>query len=153
MNQPRVYVCPPSWTLFIFNWRMIALQCCVHFYQTSTRIGHRLTPVPSHLNLLPTSRPLSFVMDSQVEFPESYSKCPLAVHFKLPESFPLALCFKDGNVRFHVPLSIPPYPLLSQLPAMSICLFSMSALPLLWQSLSLATTASMFSWGKMNLIH
>ena len=33
--------------LFIFNWRMIALQCCVGFCHTSAWIGHRYTYVPS----------------------------------------------------------------------------------------------------------
>ena len=47
--------------LFIFNWKVIALQCCVHFCHTSTWISHRYTYVPSHLNLPPiwTSLPHS----------------------------------------------------------------------------------------------
>ena len=39
----------------IFNWRIIALQCCAGFCHTSTWISHRYTYVPSLLNLLPTS--------------------------------------------------------------------------------------------------
>ena len=39
--------------LFIFNWRIIALQYCIGFYQTSTWISHRFTHVPSHLKSLP----------------------------------------------------------------------------------------------------
>ena len=41
--------------LLIFNWRIIALQCCVGFCHTSTRISHRYTYVPSLLNLPPLS--------------------------------------------------------------------------------------------------
>ena len=44
--------------LFIFNCRIIALHYCVGSYQTSTRISHRLTHVPSHLNLRPHPTPL-----------------------------------------------------------------------------------------------
>ena len=37
--------------LFIFNWRIIALQCCVGFCHTSTWISHRYTYIPSLLKL------------------------------------------------------------------------------------------------------
>ena len=37
--------------LFIFYWRIIALQIFVVFYQTSTWISHRYTYIPSLLNL------------------------------------------------------------------------------------------------------
>ena len=40
---------------FIFNWQIVALQYCTGFYQTSAWISHRFTPVPSHLNIPPTS--------------------------------------------------------------------------------------------------
>ena len=40
-------------TLFIFNWRIIALQDCVGFCHTSAWISHRYTYVPS-LRPLPT---------------------------------------------------------------------------------------------------
>ena len=43
--------------LFIFNWRVIALQYCVGFCQTSTWISHRSTYVPSLLSLSRTSSP------------------------------------------------------------------------------------------------
>ena len=39
-----------------FNWRIIALQYCVGFYQTSTWISHRFTYIPSHIP--PTSFPI-----------------------------------------------------------------------------------------------
>ena len=44
--------------LFIFNWRVIALQYCVGFCHTSTRISHSYTYVPSILTLPPISHPL-----------------------------------------------------------------------------------------------
>ena len=59
--------------IFIFNWRIIALQYFIGFYQTSTSISHRFTHVP------PTSLPsrLSEINETQIEpqfeFPESYN--------------------------------------------------------------------------------
>ena len=41
--------------LFIFNWRIIALQYYVGFCHISTWISHRCMYVPSILNLSPTS--------------------------------------------------------------------------------------------------
>ena len=103
-----------------FNWRVIALQNFVGFCQISTWISHRYTYVPSCLNLLPISLPISplwVVIDYLSEFPESYNK------------FPLAIYFIHGNVSFHVTLSIH-FTLSSPLP-MSVDLFSMSVSPLL----------------------
>ena len=48
---------PPSiyfFNLFIFNWRIIALQYCVGFYHTSTWISHGHRHVSSPLNLPPS---------------------------------------------------------------------------------------------------
>lgn len=42
-------------SVFIFIWRIIALQYCVSFCHTSTRIRRPCTYVPSLLNLPPTS--------------------------------------------------------------------------------------------------
>ena len=59
--------------LFIFNWRIIALQ---YWW---TWISQRYTYVPSLLNLPPMSYPIppvSFVTEPLFEFPESYSKSP-----------------------------------------------------------------------------
>ena len=41
--------------IYIFNWRVIALQYCVGFCHTSTWINHGYTGVPSLLNLLPST--------------------------------------------------------------------------------------------------
>ena len=43
--------------LFLFNWRIIALQCCVGFCHTSTWLCHRYTYVLSLLNLPPPPSP------------------------------------------------------------------------------------------------
>ena len=45
-------------SIFIFNWRIIALQYCVGFCHTSAGISHRYMYVPFFLNLPPTSDPI-----------------------------------------------------------------------------------------------
>ena len=53
--------------LFMFNWRIIALQCWFHFCHTSTWISHRCTYVSSLLNLpiigvkLETEKQISYI--------------------------------------------------------------------------------------------
>ena len=67
-----------------FNWRIIALQYWFHFCHTSTWISHRCTYGPSLLHLPPTSHclpPLWVVTEPEFDFPESYSKFPLAIDF------------------------------------------------------------------------
>ena len=86
-----------------FNWRIIALQNCVGFCQTSIWVIHMYMYVPSLFTLLPTflpTPPLEIVTEPQYEFPESYSK------------FQLAIYFTYGNVSFHVTLSHTSVPLL-----------------------------------------
>ena len=50
--EPGIFI-----SLF-FNWRIIALQCCVGFCHTSTWISCTYTCVPSLLNLHPTLHPI-----------------------------------------------------------------------------------------------
>ena len=45
-------------SLFIFNWRIIALQYGIGFCHTPTWISHRYTYVPSLFNLSPTLHPI-----------------------------------------------------------------------------------------------
>ena len=47
----------------VFNWRIIDLQCCAAFCQTSTWISHRHTYVPFLLNLPPTPIPTPPLQD------------------------------------------------------------------------------------------
>ena len=49
--------CWVFFSLFFFNWRIIALQYCVGLYHTSTWISHRYTYVPSLLNPLSSPTP------------------------------------------------------------------------------------------------
>ena len=60
------YIAGPCWlsiffsfllNLFIFNWRIIALQYYIGFYQISTWISHRFAYVTSHLKSLPPPSP------------------------------------------------------------------------------------------------
>ena len=88
-----------------FNWRVIALQNCVSFWQTSAWISHRYTCIPSLLNLPPTSPPIppiEVVTELRFDFPEPYSK------------FPIGYLFTYSNVSFHVTVSITSQALLHQ---------------------------------------
>ena len=76
---------------------VIALQNFVVFSQTAAGISPRYTHVPSLLNLPPIPLPLPplwIVTEPPFEFPESFSKFPLAVYFTY------------GIVSFHVTLSM-----------------------------------------------
>ena len=84
--------CPLQWqvdslslfSLFIINWKIIALQYCVGFWDTPTGISHKYTFLTSLLNFLPTSHPmppLKVVTEHRFELPALYSKFPLAIYF------------------------------------------------------------------------
>ena len=45
--------------LFIFNWRIVALQCCVGFCHTATWSSHKYTYICSFLSLPLTPAPIS----------------------------------------------------------------------------------------------
>ena len=99
---------------FFFNWRIIALQCCVGFCHTIAWIIHKYTYITSLLGLPPSPAipPLQLV----------------SLHwFELPVlcNVPLALCFTEGSTYVLMLHSqfIPPSPS----PTVSTNLFSMSA--------------------------
>ena len=91
-SHVRIHISAPECILFIWisflkfvvNWRIIAFQYCVGFCHTMSWISHKVTYVPSLLNLSPTFHtipPLWGITEPQFEFPESYSKFPLAIYF------------------------------------------------------------------------
>ena len=70
--------------VFIFNWKIIALQSCIGFCHISTWISHRYIYVLSLLNLPPTSHPippLYIFTQHQIWAPVSGSKFSLAIWF------------------------------------------------------------------------
>ena len=92
---PSLFLCPSGnfWVffhktnlfiyLFIFNWRIIALKCCVGLCQTSTWTSHRyicsfpLKP-PSHLLAHHTPR---VCRRHQIDLPMLYSNFPSSIYF------------------------------------------------------------------------
>ena len=114
--------------LFIFNWRIIALQCCDGFCHTSKWISHKHTYVRSLFNLPPTPSHLSRLSQSTgFELPESRSKFPLSIYFTYGNvcfsatlsvyttlSFPLwvhksVLCVCISFAVLHIGSSVPPF--------------------------------------------
>ena len=87
----------PYFYLFIYYWRIIALQNVAVLCQTPMWISHSIHISPPFWTSLPSPSPshLSRLIQSPLfEFPEPYSK------------FLLAIYFTYGNVSFHVTLSI-----------------------------------------------
>ena len=84
-------------------WRILALQYCVGFCHTSTRISHRHICVPSLLKLPPpsSSHPSRYSQSTGFELPTSYSR------------FLPAISFIYGNICVSVLLSLFIPPLLS----------------------------------------
>ena len=89
-----------SWVFYYyyyFNWRIIALQCCISFYHITSWISHNRVCVcvyisiylsiylPSLLSLFPishsSSRPSRSSQSIQAELPVLCSRFPLAVYF------------------------------------------------------------------------
>ena len=110
--------------LFVLNlffyWRTIALQMFFSSIKPEHESAIGIHIFPPSWNSLPSpspSHPSRLITEPLFEFPEPFSKSPLAIYFTY------------GNISFHVTLSIqitlsPPLP-------MSISLFSMSLSPLL----------------------
>ena len=100
-SQSRLAQSPESYfmclNLFIFNGRIISLQCCVGFFYTSTWICWYICPLPLEPPFnLPPLLTLQVVTEYWVELPASYSK------------FPPFTYFIHGNVCFHATISIHP---------------------------------------------
>ena len=91
------YCMSDFFSLFFATFWITALQKFVVFCQTSTRISHGYTHIPSLPNLLHISLPIppfQIVTEPLFKFPKSYGKLPLAIYFTY------------GIVSFHVTLSI-----------------------------------------------
>ena len=74
---------PPIWPylniFFLFNWRVIPLNCCVGFCCRTAQISHKYTDMPSLLRLsptLPNSAPLQVIRECQAGTPASSSFPP-----------------------------------------------------------------------------
>ena len=106
--------------IIIFNWRIIALQCCVGFCHTSICISHRYIRVSSSPHLawislppLTPYHPLRLSQSTWFVLLSSYS------------TFPVAFCFTYGNV--YVSMSLAIHPTLS-LPSVHKSVLSVSPL-------------------------
>ena len=104
-----------SLKIFIFNWRIVALQYCIDFCHTTMWISHKYIYVPSLLNLPPTTlRHLTLLDHRRVP-----GWAP-----RVHSNFPLAICFTCDNVYISMLLSqfVPP----SSYPIVSTSLFCIS---------------------------
>ena len=106
--------------LFIFNWKIIALQYCIGFCCVSTWISHRYTCIRSLLNLPPTSHPIPLLWvltEHQIWAPcviQQISTGYLILHmimymlqcYSLNSSHPLLLllCAQVCSLCFHLHL-------------------------------------------------
>ena len=83
--------------LFIFNWRIIALQCCVGFvtYQHESAIGMHMFP-PFWTSLPPPfpSYHSRLSQSSGFEIPASYSKSPLLPNFTYGKTYMVMYVFQ-----------------------------------------------------------
>ena len=97
MHNPKTHFLKIGQFFFLIkkkiNRRIIGLHNFLVFCHTSTRVSHRYTHVPSLWDL-PPHPILQHVAEPLFEFPESYSK------------FPLAICFTYDIVNFYVAFSV-----------------------------------------------
>ena len=105
--------CQGIFSLYVFSWSIVALQCCIGFCWTTTCIRHKDTSPPSLLSLPPTPHPTHQVIT------EHWAERPVLYNF-----FPLASYFTHDGVYTStlLPQFIPPTPspVLSTSP--SLCL-------------------------------
>ena len=74
---------------FIFNWKIIALQCV-------GEISHKYTYIPSFLNLPPTApsiSPQQAITEQQAELPVLYSRFTLGIYFTHSNVYSLYIYF------------------------------------------------------------
>ena len=121
VNQVVWFFDVKLYELFIFNWRIIALQYCVGFCHTTTWISHKYTYDPSLLNISPTPTP---------SHPSSCHRAPGWTSCVI-EQLPTTIRFTYGNVYASMLLSqfIPPSSslLCLQVCSLGLCLYSCSA--------------------------
>ena len=108
-------------TLFIFNWRIIALQYCIGFCHTSTWISHKYNMSPSSWTSLPPPTPLPPTPSHL-----SQSTCMSSL-YHTANSHWLSILHMVIYIDFCATVSI--FPTLSFPPSVSTSPFSMSASP------------------------
>ena len=104
---------------FFFNWRVVALQCCVDFCHTPTRISRRYWMSPPSWTSLPPptlSQPSGLSQSTGFELSAPHRTFPPAVHFRTWQ----CTCSM-----------LPPQFAHPSLPSVSASLFSASVSPLL----------------------
>ena len=111
--------------LFIFNWRIIALQYCIGFCHTSTWISHKYNMSPSSwtslpLPTLPTSHPISPITEHWYELAVSNSKFPLAIYLTYGNIYRFLCCC----LNFSHPLLPCPIPQCPQVHSLCLHLHS-----------------------------
>ena len=111
------FFCTPGFLKF-FNWKIIALQCCVSFCPITARISHDyIHPFPLDPVCLPPTPPLWVISERQAGLPV------------LCSGFPRALCFTRGTICMSVLLSH--FVLPSPFPTVSPSPFSLTRSPFL----------------------
>lgn len=86
-NARHFFVC-----LFVFNWGVVVLQCCVSFCWSTKRISDLYTNIPSSWASLP-----------HPHFPSQPSRSSQSTGAELPilsSRFPLAICLTNGNAGY-----------------------------------------------------
>ena len=116
MSPAKNKVLTYFFNLFIFNWRIIALQCClvsaIHHHESA--IGIHMSPSSRTSLPPPTPSHPSRLSQSQAELPVLY------------RDFPLAIYFTYGNVFLYISIILSQFVPPSPFPAVSVSLFSMS---------------------------
>ena len=85
---------------FIFNWRIITLQGCVHFCHTVKSTSHKHTCVPSVWDLRPLPHPilpLQHVTEYWAELPMLHSSVPIIFFSSCDSVVGDALEFNKAN--------------------------------------------------------